>query len=98
MLHTLSGYGKVCGSRCCQLGNLCRRALLHMQGYIGIALTKRTDDCRQCVARLGMRRSNGELAHALVGAFLSNLFNGSGLPEYLIGHVNDLLTYLGDLG
>ena len=61
-------------------------------------MTKRTDDCRQGVTRLGMRCGNGELAHALIGAFLSDLFNGPGLPEHLIGHINDLLAHLGDLG
>ena len=74
------------------LGDLLGRALLHMQGHIGILTGKLPDHRRQGIARLGMGGGHRQAAATLVAEFLGHLLDVLGKAQYLTGKLHDGLS------
>src|SRR5690606_34718575 len=76
----------------CHLGNLHGRALVHVQGHLGILLDKAADHRRQGVAGLGVGGGDAQGATLLVGKLLRDLLDALALAQDLSSGADDSLA------
>ena len=96
--QTLGGDGEVDGAVGGHLGDLGRRALVHVQGHVRILLDEFADHVRQRIARLGVGGGDGQGALALVGELLGDLLDAFALAQDLAGGLDDTFAGRGHPG
>ncbi|MDR6354763.1 hypothetical protein Q3H58_001434 [Pseudomonas psychrotolerans] len=91
-LQAFGGDGEVNGAIGGHLGDLGRRALVHVQRHVRVLLDEFADHVRQGVTRLGVGGRDGQGALAFVGELLGDLLDAFAFAQDLAGGLDDPLT------